>query len=92
MMKQLAIKYGFEWNPSSPNLPNSNGMAKSAIKQVKGIMKKCSDEDSDPFIAILEYIINTPSPAMGLSPAERIFGRQLRSVLPTMKMKMLNIR
>ena len=86
MIKQLAIKYGFEWNPSSPNLPNSNGMAESAMKQVKGVMKKCSDENSDPFIAILEYI-NTPSQAMGISPAERFFGRQLRSILPIMKTK-----
>ena len=39
MMRELAHKYGFRWNPCSPEMPNSNGMAESAVKQIKGIKK-----------------------------------------------------
>lgn len=35
MMRELAHKYGFRWNPCSPEMPNSNGMAESAVKQIK---------------------------------------------------------
>ena len=84
MMRELAYKYRFRWNPCSPEMPNSNGMAESAVKQIKGIIKKCNNENSDPCLAILEFT-NTPSKSIGMSPAQRFFGRQLRSVLPTMK-------
>ena len=46
--------------------------------------KKCNNENSDPCLAILEFT-NTPSKSIGMSPAQRFFGRQLRSVQPTMK-------
>ena len=26
MMREVAYKYGFKWNPSSPEMPNSNGI------------------------------------------------------------------
>ena len=42
------------------------------------------NENSDPCLAILEFT-NTPSKSTGMSPAQRFFGRQLRSVLPTKK-------
>ena len=84
MMRELAHKYGFRWNPCSPEMPNSNGLAESAVKQIKCIIKKCNNENSDPCLAILEFT-NTPSKSIGMSAAQRFFGRQLRSVLPTMK-------
>lgn len=83
MMRELAHKYGFRWNPCSPEMPNSNGMAESAVKQIKCIIKKCNNENSDPCLAI--EFTNTPSKSTGMSPTQRFFGRQLRSVLPTMK-------
>ena len=84
MMRELAHKYGFRWNSCSLEMPNSNGMAESAVKQIKSIIKKCNNENSDPCLAILEFT-NTPSKSIGMSPAQRFFRRQLRSVLPTMK-------
>ena len=83
IMRELAHKHGFKWNPSSPEMPNSNGMAESTVKQIKYIIRKCNNEN-DPWLAILEYT-NTPSKSTGMSPAQRFFGRQLRSVLLTMK-------
>ena len=40
MMRELAHKYGFKWNRSSPEMPNSNGMAESAVKKKKKIHYK----------------------------------------------------
>ena len=84
MMRELTHKYGFRWNPCSPEMPNSYGMAESAVKQIKCIIKKCNNENSNPCLALLEFT-NTPSKSIGMSPAQRFFGRQLRNVLPTMK-------
>ena len=46
--------------------------------------EQCNNENSDHCLAILEFT-NAPSKSIGMSPAQRFFGRQLRSVLPTMK-------
>ena len=88
MMRELAHKYGFKWNSSSPEMPNSIGMVESAVKQIKYIIRKCNNKNSNPYLAILE-VTNIPSKSTGKSPAQRFFGRQLRSVLPTM-MKFLS--
>ena len=32
MMRELAYKYGFKWNPSSSEMPNPNGTVESAVK------------------------------------------------------------
>ena len=62
MMRELSHK--FKWNPSSPEIPNSNGMAESAIKQIKYIIRKWNYENSDSCLAILEFT-NTPSKSTG---------------------------
>ena len=64
-MRELAHKYEFKWNPSSPEMPNSNGMAESAVKQIKYIIGKCNNENSNPCLTKLELTIkihrNVPS-------------------------------
>ena len=57
-------------------------------KQMKSILKKCDYARSDPHTAILEFI-NTPSNLIGLSPAKRLFDRDLRSIHPTDKKLLL---
>ena len=84
IMRELAHKYRFKWNPNSPEMPNFNGMAESAVKQIKYIIRKCNNENSNPCLAILEFT-NTPSKSTGMSPAQRFFGRQLEILLPTIK-------
>ena len=86
--KNFSKQYGFEWNPSSPTYPRSNGMAESAVKQVKSILRKCEAEDSDPHLAVLEFL-NTPSKQIQLSPAQRFFDRELRSIHPVAKSLLL---
>ena len=60
IMRELAHRYGFKWNPSAVDMPNSDGMAESAVKQIKYIIRKCNNENSDSCLAILK-LTNTPS-------------------------------
>ena len=83
MIRELDHKYGFKLNPSSPEIPNSNGMVESPVKQIEYI-RKCNNENSYPCLVIVEFT-NTPSRSTGMSPAQIFFGRQLRSVLSTIK-------
>ena len=57
MMREPAYKYGFKWNPSAPDMPNSNGMAESAGKQIKYIIRKCNNENSYPCLVIHQHTI-----------------------------------
>ena len=82
MMKELAHWYGFKWNPSSPEMPNSNGMAESAVKQIKYIIRKCNNENGDPCVAKQKFS-NTSSKSTGISPTQRFFEGQMKSVLST---------
>ena len=84
MIRELALKYGFQWKPSSSEMPNSNGIAESVVKQIKYIIRKCNNENSDPCLAILVFT-NIRSKSTRMSPAQRFFARQMRSVLSTMK-------
>ncbi|UYV67206.1 K02A2.6-like [Cordylochernes scorpioides] len=56
--------------------PLSNGQAEAAVKIVKNLMRK----NKDPVLALMEYRA-TPL-ANGLSPAELLFGRKIRTVVP----------
>ena len=59
-------------------------LVESVVKQIKYIIIKYNNESSDPCLAILEFT-NTPSKSTGMSPVQKFFGIQLRSVLPMMK-------
>ena len=77
----FAEKWDFEHRTSSPGNPRANGMAESAVKTAKRLLKKAVDSGSDPYLAILDYR-NTPSQGTETSPAQRLFGRRTRNLLP----------
>ena len=77
-------RWGVEWPPSSPGYPRSNGHAEASVKAVKGLVIKCAatgDLNNEEFLRGLLELRNTPD-ASGFSPAEIVFGHQLRSILP----------
>ena len=75
-------EWGVEWMPSSPHNPQSNGAAEAMVKSVKYLLKKCGGNiNSEQFLAGIIELRNTPRED-GLSPAERLFGHPLRSLVP----------
>ena len=79
--KDFARNWDFEHTTSSPLYPQSNGLAEKAVQTAKKILTKAKEDGKNPLLALLEYRC---TPVDGLrSPAEILYGRQLRSILPS---------
>ena len=74
-------KYDFQHVTSSPRYPQANGEAERQIQTVKNILKK----SADPYLGILNFRA-TPLQC-GFSPAERLMGRKLRTLVPSLTSK-----
>ena len=85
-------QWGVEWTPSSPHYPQSNGLAESSVKKLKNLIAKIVDTEGRLVIASLDKglleLRNTPG-SNGLSPAQMVFGQDLRSVLPSIRSSLL---
>uniref|UniRef100_A0A672Q3W0 Integrase catalytic domain-containing protein n=1 Tax=Sinocyclocheilus grahami TaxID=75366 RepID=A0A672Q3W0_SINGR len=78
--QKFADEYGFQHVTSNPLYPQSNGKAEKGVHIVKLLLKKAVDSRSDPYLALLNY---RASPLEhGVSPAEILMGRRLRTTLP----------
>ena len=80
--KQFVSKWGINHTVSSPNHPQGNGKAESAVKVIKNMIKKALKDGRDQYEALLE-LRNTPRQDTGLSPNQMMFGRNTRSMIPT---------
>jgi hypothetical protein len=67
---------------TSPYNPQSNGLAESAVKQVKHLLIKSQGHMAKFLIALAEWR-NIPR-ADGFSPAQMFLGRRQRGLLPTL--------
>ena len=76
----------------SPYHPSSNGLAERAVKTVKEGLKKCGSTESlqCSISRILFHYRITPHSTTGVSPAELLFGRQIRSHLDQVKPNLSN--
>ena len=72
--------YGFIHQTSSPKYPQANGQAEKAVGIIKQLLSRASERGEDPYLAILAY--RKAPREMGMSPAELLMGRRLRSQLP----------
>nr|XP_039256251.1 uncharacterized protein LOC120332970 [Styela clava] len=82
--RKFAEDYKFRHVTSSPTNSQSSGKAESAVKQMKSLMIKAIDSKGDVFLALLDWC-NTPSEGIPGSPAQKLFGRCARTLLPTSK-------
>ena len=71
---QFSQTWDFEHRTSSPEHPQSNGMAESAVKTAKRLLQKAAVAGTDFQMALLDYR-NTPSQGMDLSPQQRFMNR-----------------
>ena len=80
--REFAQAYEFEHLTRSPRYPQSNGKVESAVKIAQNIMERARLAGTDPNLSLLDYR-NTPSEGIGSSPAQLLFGRRTRTLLPT---------
>jgi hypothetical protein len=80
--KEHADSWGFKHTTSSPTYSQANGCAEAAVRRAKTLMTKAAEAGIDPFLALLDQR-NTPSEYLHLSPAQMMFGRRTRTLLPT---------
>ena len=74
-------EWKFKHVTSSPRYPQSNGKAESAVKTCKMLLKKANLAKTDVYLALLDHR-NTPTEQTNLSPAQRLFSRRTRTLLP----------
>lgn len=80
--QQFMTAYDIEHVTSSPHYPQSNGKVENAIKTAKNLLKKSKAAGTDFHLALLAWR-NTPSEGLESSPAQRMFGRRTRTLIPT---------
>ena len=79
--RQFAELLDIEHKTSSPRYPLSNGRAENVVKTVKKPFNKARKVGHTEYQALLDWM-NTPTEGIGLSPAQRLFGRRC-TLMPT---------
>ena len=75
----------FEHGTSAPGNSKANGMAESAVKTAKNLLRKAMKSKSDAYLSILDYL-NTPSQNTCNRPAQKLLGRRrTKALLPYKK-------
>ena len=82
--KEFAESWGIQTITSSPEYPISNGQAERCVQTCKNILRKASEENRDPHIALMEYR-NTPLSGLKYAPSQLLMSRLLRTKIPVKK-------
>ena len=72
---------------SSPHFPESNGLVERKIQTVKKMLKKAHESDEDIYLALL--MLNATPGRDNVAPAQKLFGHQIRTILPSMNKGLL---
>lgn len=79
--KNFAKQWDFIHVISSPEFPQSNGLAERAVSSAKQLMEKSHRDRTDVFLNLLN-LRNIPRDSTLGSPAQRLLSRQTRSAIP----------
>jgi transposase InsO family protein len=79
--KDLAEKYRFTVEHSSPRHPQANGFAEAMVKVVKNLWIKAEECGEDKHLALLYYRATPTKPGLA-SPAELLMARRIRTLIP----------
>ena len=83
--KKFSDEWDFQHESSSPEYPQSNGLVERKIQTVKRCLRKSEQNNEDPYIALLTL---NSTPLKGAeSPAEIMYGRKVRTLLPSITIK-----
>ena len=81
MMRDFANDWDFVISTSSPTFAQSNGQSERCIQTIKNLLKKATDDKTDPYVALMQFR-NAPIAGLDVSPAQLLFSRMLRTKLP----------
>ena len=84
--QEFLARWAIEHRVSAAYNPHSNLRAESAVKTAKRMLMSSTKSDGSPnwdhvSRALLQHI-NTPIKVLGLSPAQLLFGRSIKDLLP----------
>ena len=79
--KKFADEWNFQHITTSPYLSRSDGTSERCVQTAKSMLQKCREDHTDINYALLQYR-NTPLPSLGVSPAQLLFSRNLRTKVP----------
>ena len=77
---QISKYWDFQHVTRSPRYPQSSGLVEITVQASKSIMQTCLESGECPHLGRLAY--RTTQVGSGLSPAQLLMGRQLRSNHP----------
>ena len=86
--REFAQRWDFEHIKSSPRYPQSNWQVERAIGTVKNFVKKAMEDGSDVQLALLNFR-NTVREGYSASPAQLLFGRRCRTLLPIQRSRLI---
>ena len=82
--QEFLNRWGVRHRLSSAYFPQSNGRAEVAVKKAKRLLlstiSPSGSLDNDKFLRAMLQLRNTPDPDCNVSPAQILFGRQIRDV------------
>ena len=84
-MTSYAEEMGIFHNPVAPKDPQCNGLAENFVKGLCKMVHTSVIEGRDPKMDLYTYLLQyraTPHGSTGVSPAEMLFNRKLRTKLP----------
>nr|XP_058940983.1 uncharacterized protein K02A2.6-like [Pocillopora verrucosa] len=80
--RKFTESWGIEHTITSPHHSQANGKCEAAVKVAKRMLRKTTKSGEDQYLALLN-IRNVPTQGIDSSPAQRLFGRRTRTLLPT---------